>query len=248
MQAMVNAAPNVDCPNQLVAIDGPVASGKTAVGRELAKRLEWRLFDTGIMYRAATWLIQQKYRRADLDDTDTVTERISEAEFLLKPHLDPQSVEMDVLVNGENVTPYLRTPEVEFAVGAVAAIEGVRHLMVDIQQALAAPGCMVVVGRDIGTVVLPNAPVKIYLDASAEVRARRRALEGSQGGSEAAVLQATNRRDKLDQKRTASPLTRAADAVLLDTSDFTLEQSISAAERIIRAKLPSLNNAPAPTN
>ncbi|MYA00353.1 MAG: (d)CMP kinase [Chloroflexi bacterium] len=229
---------NPDCRNRLVAIDGPVASGKTAVGRALAKRLGWRLFDTGIMYRAATWQAQRK--GVHLDEEDSVAELIRAAEFHLSPRTDADSVEMDVFVDGDNATPHLRQPQVESGVPIVAANAGVRELMVAIQQSEAAQGCMIVVGRDIGTVVLPEAPVKIFLDASEEVRARRRAAEQYGGADEATVLKATQRRDRRDRGRAASPLIVAANAVRLDTSDLSLDQAIDAAETIVRERLPDL--------
>ena len=227
---------NADCRGRLVAIDGPVASGKTAVGRELARRLSWRLFDTGIMYRAATWQAQR--RGIHLDEDESVAELIRRSDFALRPTPESDSVDLDVFVDGANATPHLREPEVESGVPTVAAIASVRLLMVQIQQEQASQGCMIVVGRDIGTVVLPDAPVKIFLDASAEVRARRRAAERNQDADHASVLAATNRRDALDQQRAASPLVAASDAVVLDTSDLSLDEAVDAAERIIRARLP----------
>ena len=224
-----------------MAIDGPVASGKTAVGRELAQRFGWRLFDTGIMYRAATWQAQRK--GVHLDEDESVTELIRDSDFRLAPHSDTETVDMDVFVDGDNATRHLRKPEVESGVPTVAAIAGVRVLMVAIQQAQSAQGCMIVVGRDIGTVVLPNAPVKIYLDASEEVRARRRAAEQNGGVDEDSVLKATQRRDRRDKERDTSPLTVAEDAVFLDTSDLSLDEAVDAAEAIIRRRIPALAEA-----
>ncbi len=237
----MNDSPVSGCQQQVVAIDGPVASGKTAVGRELARRLGWRLFDTGIMYRAATWQAQR--RGVHLDEDESVADLIRESAFQLSPQSDSESVDLDVYVDGDNATPYLRKPEVESGVPTVAAIASVRALMVEIQQAQAAQGCMIVVGRDIGTVVLPDAPAKIFLDASEEVRARRRAAEQSSGADEASVLKATQRRDARDRSRTASPLIAAADAIRLDTSRLTLEQAVDAAEAIIRKRIPALASA-----
>ncbi|MDE2967234.1 MAG: (d)CMP kinase [Chloroflexota bacterium] len=228
--------PNPDRRQQLVAIDGPVASGKTAVGRALAQRLGWKLFDTGIMYRAATW--QALRKGVHLDEEDSVADLIRESKFQLSPQPGTDSVEMDVFVDGDDATPHLRRPEVESGVPTVAAIAGVRVLMVQIQQEQAAQGCMIVVGRDIGTVVLPDAPVKMFLDASEEVRARRRAAEQNGGADEASVLRATRRRDARDRGREASPLTVAADAIRLDTSELTLEEAIDAAETIVRERIP----------
>lgn len=233
------STPNRSCEHLVVAIDGPVASGKTAVGRELARRLGWRLFDTGIMYRAATWQAQR--RGIHLDEDETVTELIRDSDFRLLPDTDDDSVELDVHVDGDNATPHLRDTAVESGVPTVAAIAGVRTLMVEIQQRQAAQGCMIVVGRDIGTVVLPDAPVKIFLDASEEVRARRRAAEQNNGADEASVLKATQRRDARDRGRPTSPLVAASDAIVLDTSNLSLDQSIEAAESIIRTRIPELS-------
>ena len=226
------------CRHLVVAIDGPVASGKTAVGRELARRLGWRLFDTGIMYRAATWQAQR--RGVYLDDEETVTELIRDSDFRLLPDSARDSVEMEVYVDGDDATPHLRDTAVESGVPTVAAIAGVRTLMVEIQQAQASQGCMIVVGRDIGTVVLPNAPVKIFLDASEEVRARRRAAEQVNGDDESSVLRATQRRDARDRGRRTSPLIAAGDAVVLDTSELSLDESVECAEAIIREGIPEL--------
>ena len=222
----------------MVAIDGPVASGKTAVGRALAKRLGWQLFDTGIMYRAATWQAQRK--RVHLDEEETVADLLRESDFRLLPSADSESPDLDVYVNDANATPHLRESAVESGVPTVAAIASVRVLMVEIQQRQAAQGCMIVVGRDIGTVVMPDAPVKIFLDASEEVRAKRRAAEQNGGTDEATVLKATQRRDRRDRNRVASPLVRAHDAVRLDTSDLTLDEAIEAAEAIVRERIPNL--------
>ncbi len=193
------------------------------------------------MYRAATWQAQR--RSVYLDDHESVADLIRESDFQLTPHLVDESVELDVYVDGDNATPHLRQPEVESGVPTVAAIAGVRVLMVEIQQTQAAQGCMIVVGRDIGTVVLPNAPVKIYLDASEEVRARRRAAEQNGGDDEASVLRATQRRDRRDRGRSTSPLTAASDAIHLDTSELSLEQAVDAAEAIIRKRIPDLAQA-----
>lgn len=234
-----------DCERLVVAIDGPVASGKTAVGRALARRLGWRLFDTGIMYRAATWLAEEN--GTYLDDGESVAELIRQSEFQLLPCRDSESAELDVVVNGENATPHLRDPAVESGVPTVAAIAEVRALMVEIQQAQAALGCMIVVGRDIGTVVLPQAPVKIFLDASEEVRARRRAAQHGGASDEEAVLAATQRRDRRDRSRATSPLVAADDAIVLDTSKLSLEESIDRAERIVRERIPELGATDGPS-
>ncbi len=227
-----------DCDRQVVAIDGPVASGKTAVGRALASRFGWRLFDTGIMYRAATWQAQR--RAVHIDEHETVAELIRTTEFRLVPSSDGDATELDVYVDGYDATPHLRESAVESGVPTVAAIAEVRAEMVRIQREQAAQGCMIVVGRDIGSVVLPDAPVKIFLNASEEVRARRRAAELQHETDEQTVLTATRRRDDRDRARAASPLVAAGDAVQLDTSELSLQESIDQAERIVRERLPAL--------
>ena len=231
------------CAGQLVAIDGPVASGKTAVGRVLALRLGWQLFDTGIMYRAATWQAQR--HGVHLDEADSVADLIRDTDFALRPNANHDSPEFNVHVDGEDATPHLREPSVESGVPLVAAIAAVRELMVAIQQRESQRGCMVVVGRDIGTVVLPDAPVKIFLDASEAVRARRRAAQQHDGADEATVLVATQRRDARDRGRAASPLIAADDAIHLDTSDLSLDQAIDQVEAIVRQRL-SITRPPTP--
>ncbi len=230
--------PTTPCNRQVVAIDGPVASGKTAVGRALARRFGWRLFDTGIMYRAATWQVQNQ--GVHIDEDETVAELIHKTEFRLVPSSDGDIAELDVHVNGVNATRYLREPAIESTVPIVAAIAGVRSEMVRIQREQADQGCIIVVGRDIGTVVLPNAPVKIFLNASEEVRARRRAAELQDKIDEQMVLNATRQRDAKDRARAASPLIVADDAVQLDTSALSLEASIDQAERIVLERMPAL--------
>ena len=224
----------------LVAIDGPVASGKTAVGRALAQRLGWRLFDTGVMYRAATWHALRN--QVHLDEAESVAELIREAEIVLRPN-GASGAELDIFVNGDPATPHLRQPAVESAVPVVAAIAEVRELLVAQQQRQSAQGRLVVVGRDIGTVVLPDAPVKIFLTASEEVRAQRRAIQTNQESESEAVLRATRQRDRRDRGRAASPLVAADDAVTLDTSELSLDESVDAAEQIIRDRLDALGHA-----
>ncbi|MXX81731.1 MAG: (d)CMP kinase [Chloroflexi bacterium] len=227
------------CERCIVAIDGPVASGKTVVGRALAQRLGWRLFDTGIMYRAAAWQVLQN--KVPLDEDESVAELIRDSRFELRDAPGRDSVGLDVYVNGRDITPHIREADVESTVTVVAANRQVREMMVAHQQNQASRGCMIVVGRDIGTVVLPHAPVKIFLDASEEVRARRRAAEQNAGADEESVLVATRRRDARDRSRRASPLVAATDAITLDTSNLTLEESIDTAEQIVRQRIPDLS-------
>ena len=222
----------------LVAIDGPVASGKTEVGRALAARLDWALFDTGIMYRALTWLALE--REISLDDRVALAELARDVDVRLVRSDDPSRPDVQIEIGGMNATGHLREHHVESAVSTVAAVAEVRKRLVELQSAAAAEGRLVVVGRDIGTVVLPDAPVKIFLTASDRVRALRRSIQAGHGSENehARVLQETQRRDERDRSRQASPLVAADDAVTLDTSEMTLEEAIDAVFAIVADALP----------
>lgn len=222
----------------LVAIDGPVASGKTEVGRALASRLGWALFDTGIMYRALTWLALE--REISLDDRVALAELARDVDVQLVRSDDPACPDVQIEIGGMNATSHLREHHVESAVSTVAAVADVRKRLVELQSTAAAEGRLVVVGRDIGTVVLPDAPVKIFLTASDRVRALRRSIQAGHGSENehARVLQETQRRDERDRSRQASPLVAAEDAIKLDTSEMTLEEAIEAAFAIVAAALP----------
>ncbi len=197
------------------------------VGRLVSRQLGCRFLDTGTMYRAVTWAAQQ--RNMDLEDEDT----LSALAHSLDMRLIPGNGGDRLIVNGQDVTDYLRNPEVERGVSLVSRIPGVRAAMVVRQRAMADEGPIVMVGRDIGTVVLPDAPVKVFLNASVNVRARRRYDEMRQGGSTIEyerVLEDLIRRDKLDSERTDSPLRPAKDAVQLMTDDMEIEE---VAQRIL---------------
>ena len=210
------------------------------VGRELATRLGWGLFDTGIMYRALTWLAFRE--RVELDDEVGLAALARNTEIELRRGDDASSPDVQVMIGGENVTEHLRESDVEAAVSTVAAVAEVRHELVKLQQRATVGGAFVVVGRDIGTVVLPDAPVKIFLTASDEVRARRRSEERGEVGTgrEEEVLAQTRRRDEHDRNRSISPLVAAKDAIELDTSDLTLAEAIDRVCEIVQERLPHL--------
>jgi cytidylate kinase len=206
-----------------IALDGPVASGKSAVGSRVARQLGYRFVDTGVMYRAITWLALE--RHMDLDDEAGLAALAESADL---------EIEYDdavrVLVDGAEVTDRLRSPEVGEAVSHVSRVAGVRRAMVALQRQLAAAGGVVMAGRDIGTVVLPNAPLKVYLDASPEERIRRRHEELLAGGKDAtaeAVRQELALRDAIDSEREVSPLRPAADAIIIDTDHLTLDEVVA---------------------
>ena len=236
---MAKAHPTPPAPLLVVAIDGPVASGKSVIGRRIADRLGWPLLDTGAMYRALTWLALE--RGVELRDDEALT-TLAEATDIRIDAAPPGSSERAwILIDGVDATPHIREPHVEASVSTVAAVAGVRRRMVELQRLAALRGHMVMVGRDIGTVVAPDAAVKIYLVASAAVRARRRAVEMRGHGrvvSDTDVLQEIQRRDQLDAGRATSPLRAADNAIELDTSALDLEGSVEAALRIVAAQAP----------
>lgn len=214
-------------PITSIAIDGPVASGKTAVGRAVAGRLGLRFLDTGAMYRAVTWAAVQ--RGTGLDDPNALTELAESIEMLLVA----DEAGDRLLVDGEDVTDHLRDRDVERGVSLVSAVSGVRTAMVSQQRSVARQGPIVMVGRDIGTVVLPDADVKVFLEASVDVRAGRRYHEmRSQVKSPdyQDVVDDLTSRDKIDSERADSPLAPASDAVRLHTDDLTVDQVV---ERIL---------------
>jgi cytidylate kinase len=223
---------------RVVSIDGPVASGKTVVGRVVAERLGWPMLDTGIMYRALTWAALE--RGVAIDDPAALTE-LAESVVLRVGKAAAKSVETAAIaVDGADATPHLRSKVVEDAVSDVAQVAGVRERMVEQQRQIAGDLEIVMVGRDIGTVVVPNARVKIYLDASEEVRAGRRGAQIREAGravADAEVLNDLKRRDAIDAGRATSPLRRAGGAAHIDTSEMGLERAIEVVMAIVRRGL-----------
>ena len=208
------------CRPLAIAIDGPVASGKTAVGRLVARRLGLRFLDTGSMYRAVTRVALDT--GVDLNDADALTALAARLDLRLSYAEGVDRLTAD----GADLTDGLRTSDVERGVSLVARVPGVRRSLVSQQRRMAADGALVMAGRDIGTVVLPDAPVKVYLNASARVRAGRRRRDMVADGSEAderQVLEGLIRRDKIDSERADSPLRPARDAVIMDTDDLGIE-------------------------
>jgi cytidylate kinase len=209
---------------QLIAIDGPVAVGKSSVGSLLARRLGYVFFDTGMMYRAFTWKVLKS--GVSIEDEQKIYQLANTTKFdfvLLQGwHLSP-------VIDDEDVSSKLLCPEVEAHVSLVSKIAGVRQTLIQEQRRLAQRGKIVMAGRDIGTVVLPWAELKIFLTASTEERARRRykeLLERKEKSSLEAVLADLKKRDEMDIHRTISPLKPAEDAIIINTENLSLEQVV----------------------
>jgi cytidylate kinase len=211
---------------QLIAIDGPVAVGKSSVGLRLAKRLGYIFFDTGMIYRAFTWkVLKSGISPADKDE-QKLCELATATEF---DFIALQEGALSVVVDGEDVSSRLLSPEIERLVALIAKVAGVRQAMVLQQRKLAQRGKVIMAGRDIGTVVLPWAELKIFLTASTEERARRRHQELVRRGENSSletVLADLKKRDEMDINRTISPLKPAEDAIAINTEKLSLEQVV----------------------
>jgi len=217
-----------------IAIDGPAASGKSTIGELLARRLGYLYFDTGVMYRAVTWTALS--RGIPIEDEPAVTGLAEQLHIDVAPPTVNDGRQYTVLADGVDITWAIRTPQVDAHVSSVSAYPGVRRALVAQQRRVAANGRVVMVGRDIGTIVLPDAGFKLYLDASVEERARRRWREVQARGENVdyePVLIAMRRRDEIDSHRTISPLRVADDAIVVDTTDLSIEDVLMEVERLI---------------
>ena len=213
----------------IVAIDGPSGAGKGTVARAVAARLGYRHVDTGAMYRAVAW--KALHDRVDVSDEAAVAAIGEQASFDLE--------DGRVVIDGHDVASAIRTPEMDRAATTVARHPAVRRVLVARQRAYGEAGGVVMEGRDIGTVVFPDADVKIYLDASPEERARRRAADpahaSSKGAQLAEVATALAERDKSDSTRAASPLAVAPDAVVIDTTGLAISEVIDKVIALVNA-------------
>ncbi len=217
-----------------IAIDGPAASGKSTVANRIAEKIGYLYFDTGVMYRAVTWMALQ--RDSSVEDEAAVTGLAESIPIDVQPPSVEDGRDYDVLAEGEDITWEIRLPEVDANVSVVSAYPGVRAALTVQQRRIGLQGQVVMVGRDIGTVVLPDAELKIYLDASAEERARRRYEERIERGENAdfeAILENMRRRDKIDSTREVAPLRAAEDAVVIDTDNLTIEEVVADIESLI---------------
>jgi cytidylate kinase len=215
----------------IIAIDGPSGAGKGTVARAVAAELGYRHVDSGAMYRAVAW--KALYDEVPLEDEDEVRRLAARAVIELTPSA--------VIIDSHDVTRDIRTPRIDRAATSVARLPGVRGVLVNRQRALAANGGIVMEGRDIGSVVFPDADVKIYLDASPEERARRRANDPAHSGGSAVVADvatALTARDEIDRTRTASPLYVAPDAVVVDTTDKDVHEVVADVLKLISERTP----------
>ena len=215
-----------------IAIDGPAGAGKSTIARRVAKELSFIYVDTGAMYRAmALYLL---HKNVDRTNTEQIGEVCQNAEI----SIEYQNGEQIVLLNGENVNAYLRTEEVGNMASMTSAIPEVRGKLLELQRTLAREKDVIMDGRDIGTCILPNADVKIFLTASAEERARRRYLELQSKGDNTpydVVLADIKERDYRDTHRDIAPLKQAEDAVYLDTSNMTIEEAAAKVVELAKA-------------
>lgn len=211
-----------------IAIDGPAASGKTTVGERLAQKFDYLLFDTGIMYRAVTWAALQEL--GCVCDEKAVSGLAQRVVIDVRQATQNDGRLADVLLDGKDITWEIRSPAVDANVSPVSAYGGVREAMTSQQRRIGLRGKVVMVGRDIGTVVLPEAELKIYLDASVGIRAQRRLKEIVGRGGEANyedVLAGLRRRDQIDSSREIAPLKSAKDAILINSDHLTVDEVVS---------------------
>lgn len=210
-----------------VAVDGPAGAGKSSISKIVAKKLGYLYIDTGAMYRSVTWAVLHNH--IDVNNQTAVEALLPELDLTMEASDDS----CKVFIAGQDVTDFIRTPQVNNAVSIVASYKGVRQYLVERQRLMAEAGGVILDGRDIGSVVLPNAELKIYLTASVEARAMRRYLEVKGTVNEQTledIKESVMQRDDMDKNRKESPLIQVEDAVLIDSSEMTFDETV---ERIL---------------
>ena len=210
-----------------VAVDGPAGAGKSSISKIVAKKLGYLYIDTGAMYRSVTWAVLHNH--IDVNNQTAVEALLPELDLTMEASDDS----CKVFIAGQDVTNFIRTPQVNNAVSIVASYKGVRQYLVERQRLMAEAGGVILDGRDIGSVVLPNAELKIYLTASVEARAMRRYLEVKGTVNEQTledIKESVMQRDDMDKNRKESPLIQVEDAVLIDSSEMTFDETV---ERIL---------------
>jgi len=220
-------------PPAIIAIDGPAASGKSTLGRRLADALGYLFFDTGVMYRAVTWLALQG--GLDVNNEAAVSALAKNSQIEVLPASKDDGRVCDVIVEGRDITWAVRDPDVDANVSLVSTYREVRRALSEQQRRIGLRGRVVMVGRDIGTVVLPEADLKIYLDASAHERAHRRYNEIRARGNEQEydeILDQVHQRDRIDSTRDVAPLRAAQDAVIINSDSLSADEVFEQVRRL----------------
>jgi len=217
-----------------VAVDGPAGAGKSSISKIVAKKLGYLYIDTGAMYRSVTWAVLHNH--IDVNNQKAVEALLPELELTMEASDDS----CKVFISGQDVTDFIRTPQVNNAVSIVASYKGVRQYLVERQRLMAEAGGVILDGRDIGSVVLPNAELKIYLTASVEARAMRRYLEVKGTVNEQPledIKDSVMQRDDMDKNRKESPLIQVEDAVLVDSSEMTFDETVEHILHLVQERI-----------
>ena len=217
-----------------VAVDGPAGAGKSSISKIVAKKLGYLYIDTGAMYRSVTWAVLHNH--IDVNNQKAVEALLPELDLIMEASDDS----CKVFIAGQDVTDFIRTPQVNNAVSIVASYKGVRQYLVERQRLMAEAGGVILDGRDIGSVVLPNAELKIYLTASVEARAMRRYLEVKGTVNEQTledIKDSVMQRDDMDKNRKESPLIQVEDAVLVDSSDMTFDETVEHILHLVQERI-----------
>lgn len=217
-----------------VAVDGPAGAGKSSISKIVAKKLGYLYIDTGAMYRSVTWAVLHNH--IDVNNQNAVEALLPELDLTMEASDDS----CKVFIAGQDVTDFIRTPQVNNAVSIVASYKGVRQYLVERQRLMAEAGGVILDGRDIGSVVLPNAELKIYLTASVEARAMRRYLEVKGTVNEQTledIKDSVMQRDDMDKNRKESPLIQVEDAVLVDSSEMTFDETVEYILHLVQERI-----------
>ena len=217
-----------------VAVDGPAGAGKSSISKIVAKKLGYLYIDTGAMYRSVTWAVLHNH--IDVNNQTAVEALLPELDLTMEASDDS----CKVFIAGQDVTNFIRTPQVNNAVSIVASYKGVRQYLVERQRLMAEAGGVILDGRDIGSVVLPNAELKIYLTASVEARAMRRYLEVKGTVNEQTledIKDSVMQRDDMDKNRKESPLIQVEDAVLVDSSEMTFDETVEHILHLVQERI-----------
>ena len=217
-----------------VAVDGPAGAGKSSISKIVAKKLGYLYIDTGAMYRSVTWAVLHNH--IDVNNQKAVEALLPELDLTMEASDDS----CKVFIAGQDVTDFIRTPQVNNAVSIVASYKGVRQYLVERQRLMAEAGGVILDGRDIGSVVLPNAELKIYLTASVEARAMRRYLEVKGTVNEQTledIKDSVMQRDDMDKNRNESPLIQVEDAILVDSSEMTFDETVEHILHLVQERI-----------